>query len=195
MSQDTATTATPLLMAVCSGDSPITTTVMMALLGAWAVLAQQDSILSSLLIPRDMRSVLVSPLCCNSYISPRCLFRHIPTMLQVLQRWGFSFIVEPSTVLSKCIYVCYGVCFLLSDSFVDVLLTYGAQLLVFAPPQCLRAYLWQAYAHLGDGLRPTPGIHQVTAPSTAFSKGSLMLLSQLSSSHSSNIVWYRALGA
>ena len=36
----------------------------------------------------------------------------------------------------------------------------------FALPQLFQTYLWQAYVHLCDGMRLTPGMYQVAAPST-----------------------------
>ena len=52
-----------------------------------------------------------------------------------------------------------------------------AQLLGFAPLQSLGVYLLQAYVQLCDGHQPTPGMHQVVAPSTTLSRGSLILFS------------------
>ena len=42
--------------------------------------------------------------------------------------------------------------------------------------------------HPGDGHQSMPGKHQVTAPSTALSRGSFLLLNQLFSSYSNNMV-------
>ena len=47
----------------------------------------------------------------------------------------------------------------------------------------------------GDGVGPTPGVHQVTANPTALGRGSLMLLIQLFLSNSGNMVWHTELGA
>ena len=52
-----------------------------------------------------------------------------------------------------------------------------AQLLGFALLQLFGAYPWQEYAHPGDGYLPMPGVHQVTAFSTAPSRGSFCYLS------------------
>ena len=90
--------------------------------------------------------------------------------------------------------VCSGVCFLLSDAMLDAVFTYGAYLLGLAPLQPFVAYPWQVYVQPGDGNHPTPGIHRVAAPSTALSRGSLLLLNQLSSSHSSYMVGHTAFG-
>ena len=58
----------------------------------------------------------------------------------------------------------------------DAIFTSGAQSLEFAPLQPFRAYLWQAYMQSGEGHLPMPGMHWVAAPSTALSRGSLLLL-------------------
>ena len=47
----------------------------------------------------------------------------------------------------------------------------------------------------GDGHWPTPGMHGVAAPTAALSRGCLLLLSQLSPSHSNYMVGHKALGA
>ena len=76
----------------------------------------------------------------------------------------------------------------------DVVFTYGGlKPLGFAPVQPFGAYPWQPYVQLGDGHWPTPGMHQVAAPSTALSRGSLLLLSQLSI-NSNYMVGHTALG-
>ena len=46
----------------------------------------------------------------------------------------------------------------------------------------------------GDGHWPTPGMHRVAAPSTALLGGSLLLLSQMSSSHSNYMMGHTAFG-
>ena len=56
----------------------------------------------------------------------------------------------------------------------------GTQPLGFATSQPFGAYHWQAYMSPDDSLGPTLGIHQVAAPLTAFSWGSLLLLISLS---------------
>ena len=65
----------------------------------------------------------------------------------------------------------------------------------FAPLQPFGAYPSQAYVQPGDGHWPTSGMHRVATPSTALSRGSLLLLNQLSSSHSSYMVGHTAFGA
>ena len=90
--------------------------------------------------------------------------------------------------------VCSGVCFLLSGAMLDAYSPLGAQLIGFAPLQSFGVYLRQAYVQPGDGHWPTPGMHRVAVPSTALGKGTLLLLSQLSSSHSNYMVGHTALG-
>ena len=72
-----------------------------------------------------------------------------------------------------------GVCFLLSGAKLDVIFTYGAQPLGFAPPQPFGVYPWQAYVQPGDGHLPTPHTHKVAAPSTTLNGESLLLLNLL----------------
>ena len=47
----------------------------------------------------------------------------------------------------------------------------GAQPLGFAPLQPFGANPWQSYVQPGDGHWPTPGMHQVAAPSSGLSRG------------------------
>ena len=66
----------------------------------------------------------------------------------------------------------------------------------FAPLNPFGSYPWQAYVQPGSGYQPTPGMHRVAAPSTAFSRWrSLLLLSQLYSGHSNYMVGHSAFGA
>ena len=69
----------------------------------------------------------------------------------------------------------------------------GAQLLGFASTQPFRVYPWKACVPPGAGPWPTPGVHWIPAPSTALSRDSLLLLSQLPSRHLINMVWHTAL--
>ena len=82
---DTITTSTPSLMGVCSSASSITT-------NSSDDLPQGPSAAQwTLFLPPPLMSwhkvLLASPLCNSSYLSPRCLFRHMPTMPWVLHRW------------------------------------------------------------------------------------------------------------
>ena len=97
---------------------------------------------------------------------------------------GFFFRVEPPTVL----YIICLVSVLVSAvSFqVPCWMPYpplGVQLLGFAPLQPFRVYPWQAYVQPGNGHQLTPGMHKMAASSTTLSRGSLMLLCLLFSSH------------
>ena len=76
----------------------------------------------------------------------------------------------------------------------DVVFTWGAQSLGFALLLPFGAYPWQAYMQPGKGHWPTPGMHRVAAPSTTLSRGSIMLLNQLLSSHPNYMVGHTALG-
>ena len=60
--------------------------------------------------------------------------------------------------------------------------------------QPFRLYPWHAYVPPGAGPWPMPGVHQVAAPCTALSRGSFMLLTPLSFSHSINMVEHTVLG-
>ena len=90
-----------------------------------------------------------------------------------------------------CVGICYSVCFLPLGAIVDAI----SQLLGFVPLQPFRAYPWQAHVQPGDGHWPTPGMHQVAAPSTALSRGDFCYSNQLSSTHSNYMVGHTALGA
>ena len=61
--------------------------------------------------------------------------------------------------------------------------------------QPLGAYPWQAYVQPGNGHQSASGMHQVASPSTALSRGSLLLLHQLSSIHSNYMMRHAALRA
>ena len=43
--------------------------------------------------------LLASLLCCSSYLSPRCLFRHMPNYAMVSQQVSFFFRVEHPTIM------------------------------------------------------------------------------------------------
>ena len=68
-----------------------------------------------------------------------------------------------------------GVCYSVSFSFqVPTWLPcspVGAQPLVYSPLQCFGVSTQQAHVLPDDGLWPTPGVHQMAAPSTALSSG------------------------
>ena len=76
----------------------------------------------------------------------------------------------------------------------DAVFPVGAQLLGFASLQPFGAYPWQAYVQPGDGHWSTPGMYRMAASSSALNSGSLLLLNQLSSSHSNYMVGHTAWG-
>ena len=65
--------------------------------------------------------LLASSLCHNNKLSPRCLLRHMPTVLWV----SFSFRVQSSTNSLFDVLVSYVVCFVLSGSHVTAMFTNG----------------------------------------------------------------------
>ena len=71
----------------------------------------------------------------------------------------------------------------------------GAQPLGFAPLQPFGVYPWQAYVQPCDGHGSTLGMHEVAAPSTTLSGGSLLLLSLLLPNHPIHMVGHTTLGA
>ena len=109
---------------------------------------------------------------------------------------GFFFRVDPPTIL----YIICLVSVLVSAFYFQVhcWMAYSPlriQPFGFAPLQPLGAYPWQPYVQPGDGHQPTPGMHRVAAPFITLSRGNLMLLSLLFSSHPIYMVGHIALGA
>ena len=134
--------------------------------------------------------LLASPLSHRNCLSPRCLFRHMPISHDPLQV-SFSFRVKLPTCLCMYISVCSGVCFLFSGYIVDAGLTHeGSSVGV-----CITVALQSI---------PITGIcvswwwskvqTRWLLPLLLQVKGSLVLLSKLSSSHSGNLVGHTALG-
>ena len=70
----------------------------------------------------------------------------------------------------------------------------GVQALGFAPYNPLE-HTYDRHMCPADGFWPIPGVHCVAAPCTALSRGSFMILSELYSSHSINIVGHADLWA
>ena len=101
---------------------------------------------------------------------------------------SFSFRCESSNNFLCHVLVSHAVWILLSASHV------GAQPLGFATPQLVGVYPWQTYVSPCNGLWYMPGVHQLAAPPTAFSRGSFMLLIQQFTTHSSSMR-HTALGA
>ena len=71
----------------------------------------------------------------------------------------------------------------------------GTQPLKFAPLQPFGAYTCQAHVQSGDGHWSTPLMHKWLLPPLLWIGGSLLLINQLSSGHSNDIVRHAALGA
>ena len=84
---------------------------------------------------------------------------------------SFSFRVEPPT--HSYVGVSYDVPFQLSGSHMAAIFTGRAQLLQFGTLQPYGVHPWQVYVPLVDGPWPMPGVHWVTAPPMALSRGSL----------------------
>ena len=125
MSQSMATTTTPPLMAVCSSASFITTMVMMAPFRTQQQLASAS---------------YGSAATADSKGHTRCCWpcHHCATATSISYACSvicqpchgsstgeFFFIAKPPTYLLVYNGVCYSVCFLLSDSNVDTIFTYG----------------------------------------------------------------------
>ena len=98
---------------------------------------------------------------------------------------GFSFRVELPTILFLYVWCLFWCMLLLSGAKLDAVFINGAKPLGFAPLQPFWIYPRKAYVQPGDGYWPRPGMHRVAAPASALSRGSLLLLNQLSSSQSS----------
>ena len=97
----------------------------------------------------------------------------------------FSFRVEsPSILYFICLVSVLVYAFYFQMPYWMLYLSMGAQPLRLAPLQPFGTYPWQAYVQPGNSHWPTPGMHRVAAPSTVLHRGSLLLLSQLSPSHS-----------
>ena len=122
-----AKTITPVVTVVWSGMSCLLSLVTMApsLMGLPATSGQHDVVLSPLLTPRCSRSV----------VGLATVLQQQPLFQMSLQAYanyaigpplvGFSFRVEPPTVLYlSMIDVCSGVCILLSGAMMDAVFTY-----------------------------------------------------------------------
>ena len=111
--------------------------------------------------------LLVSPLCCHSNnLNPRCLFRLMPIMPWVLLRWVFPFRNEHPANFNMLVAVM--VLLSLSGSHIAAMFTTESSTIWFGPLQPFGIYLWQEYVPPHDCPWPTPGVHWVAAPSTAW---------------------------
>ena len=167
-----AMTTTPPVTDVCSGTSSLLTTVTMppSLMGLPMTSGQHDVVLPPPLTLRDSGCV----------VGPATVPQQQPQSQMPLQAYA-NYVMGSQQVgcLSElslplffiCVGVCSGVCFLLSYAMLDAVFTMEAQPFRFATLQPFGVYPWQAYVQPGDGQQPTPGMHQMTAPSTALSRG------------------------
>ena len=136
-----------------------------------------------------VRVLLAPPGCCSNNLSPRCLLRHMPTILWALLGWLFPFIrVEPPNNWLCCILMSVTVFTVFSGSCVAAMISnWGSAVGVFTT-----ATLWsiplQVYVPFGSGLWLMPGVHQVAASSTAVIRESFMLPIKLSHSHSFSLL-------
>ena len=166
------------------------------LIGAHMMSGQHDVVLPWPLIPRNSGGVVGLATVLQQQPQSQMPFQaYANYALGPLQVHSF-FRVEPPTVF---VFIClvsvmvYAFCFL-----VPCWMPYSplrAQPLGYAPLQPFGAYPWIAYVQPGNGYQPTPGMHWVVASTTALSRGSLLLLNQLSCSHSNYMVGHTALGA
>ena len=177
MSQATTTTAmttTPTVTVVHSDTSPLLSMVTMApsLMGLQATSGQHDVVLPPLLTPRHPGGV----------IGPATVPQQQPPSQMPLQTFtnyamgppqvGFSFRVEPPSILyfymfhvfwcMLSAFRCHAGCFIHQ---------WGLNHLGFALLLPFVTYPWQTYVQPDDGHLPTPGMHRVSAPSMALSRG------------------------
>ena len=149
-------------------------------MGLPATSGQHDVILLPSLTPRHCGSVVDLASMPQQQLSFQIPLQAYTNYAMGPSQAGFSFRVGPPTILYFCMSdVCSGVCFLLSGATLDAISPTGAQLLGFAQLQPFGACPGHAYVQPGSGHQPTPCMHRVAAPSTALSRGSLLLLSLL----------------
>ena len=90
---------------------------------------------------------------------------------------AFYFRIKPSTIFYFYMFgVCSDVFFLLSGAMLDAIYTYGGSTVGVCTNATLGDYPWQVYVQPGSGHWPIACMHRVGAPSTALSRGSLLLL-------------------
>ena len=189
-------TTTPLATIVCSHTSSLLSIVTIAttLMGLPATSDQHDVVLPPPLTPRHSGGVIGLATVLQQQPPSQMSFQAYGNYAMGPPQVGFSFRVKPPTVLYFYMSgVCSGVCFLFSGTMLDAVFTNGALPVGFTPLEPFGAYPWQTYVQRGIGHWSTPGMHRVAAPSTAFSRGSLLLLNQLSSSHSNYMVGHTGL--
>ena len=182
-----AMTTTAPVTVVSSGTSSDLSTITMApsLMGLPVTSGQHDVVLPPPLTLRHSGGVVGLATVQQQQTSSQMPLQAYANYAMGPPELCFTFRVEPPTMLYFYMFgVCSGVCFLLSGAMLGAIFTYGPQPLGFAPLQPFEAYLWQAYVQPGSGHLPTQGMHRVAAPSTALSRGNVLLLIQLAPSHS-----------
>ena len=200
MSQDSTTTAmttTPQWLVSSSMASLSSVTVAPSLMGLPATLGQHDVVLPPLLTLRCSGGVIGLATVSQQQPPSPIPFQAYANYAMGSPWVGFFF-SELSFPPFCILYVCCLFWCLLSTFRCHNgchIHPWGAQMLGFAPLQPIGAYPWQAYVQPGNGHQPTPGMHRVAAPSTALSRGSLLLLNQLFPSHPICMVGHAAFGA
>ena len=169
MSQAAATTAittTLPVTVVYSGTSSflMIATMTPTLIGLLATLGQHDVVLPQPLIPWDTRGVVGPTTVPQQQSQFQMPFQVYANYAMGPLQVSFPTRVESPCNFLICIVVYSGVCFLLSGTMLDALVTNEAQPLGFAPLQSFGAYTWP-----GNGHGPSPGMHCMTALSTTLS--------------------------
>ena len=127
-----------------------------------------------------LEMLLALPLYCSSNLHLRCLI----SLLQLYHGSSTGSFFSELSLLPFSVFICllsvlvYAFCFQVTCWILYSPM--GSQLLGSTPLQPFGAYLWYAYMQPGDGHWLKSGIHRVAAPSTALSRGSLLLLIKLS---------------
>ena len=125
--------------------------------------------------------LLASPPCCNNICSPRWLLRHIQTLSWVHCKWVFSFRIKPFHQFICNMLMSVMLCaFCFQGSHVAAMFTNGSSLIGVCSITTLWSISLQVYIPPGICLCLTPGVYWVSASPTVSSRGSFMLLIQLS---------------
>ena len=194
VSNTTATITTPPVTVLCSGMSPLLSMVTMApsLMGLWATLGQYDVVLT----PRHSGGVVGLSTVPHQQPQSQMPLQAYANYAMGHAQVGYSFRVETPTILYFFMFdVCSGVCFLLSGDMHDALFTYGGSTIGI----CTVATLWNLpmagiCAAWQWSLAHTQVCTEWLLPPQLWVGGSLLVLNQLSSSHSNYMVGHTALG-
>ena len=153
-----ALTTTALVSVVCSTTSSILSTITMALslMGLPTTSGKHDVVRPPSLTPRNSIGV----------VGLATMPKQQPQSLMPLQAYanyamgpsqvGFSFRVEPPTILFLYVWCLFWCMISLSGAMLDAIFIYWATPLGFEPLQPFRAYPWQAYVQPGSGHQLTP---------------------------------------